>query len=220
MFATLRANLRDSFRRPADAGRVEPSLRAVSPYDRLRQNQLVHTPEGAPYFYPDPWDDMRDHFNCYSYALRLMGHGWSRPGQLVTREADHRYITPTTLNHWLSVDGLERIHEHNGDYLRDHIIAAFVTPIHLDGERIDYHFYSLDRDGTWSHKLGDSEATKLDSNGRTIHDPLQAARYYRSLNRRQNDLDYSQFVGFYRIPDEGIVYDVAGPLSYLMVNGP
>jgi hypothetical protein len=184
----------------------DEDLAPRSPLEALGPNELVHRPDGAPFYYPDPWNDMRRYFNCYSYALRLMGHDMPTPGQLVDRRMDMRLISRASVDTWLERDGLERVLQHSGDYLRDHIIAAFVSPLSLDSESIDYHFYSLDKDGTWSHKLGNTAVTKEDSKGRAIHDPVTAARHYGEFN-------YNEFVGFYRIPDDGIVYQVKGPMS-------
>lgn len=42
----------------------------------------------------------------------------------------------------------------------------------------DYHFYREDTPGKWSHKRGDSAATRLDASGKEITDPETANRDY------------------------------------------
>lgn len=52
----------------------------------------------------------------------------------------------------------------------------------------DYHWYRQDQDGYWSHKIGDSPVSRLDSNGRLIKDPSLA-----STN------NYDTFVGYFEL---------------------
>ena len=40
----------------------------------------------------------------------------------------------------------------------------------------DFHWYRLDIDGTWSHKMGWGPATKEDDSGNSIYDPMYADR--------------------------------------------
>ncbi|EPX54979.1 hypothetical protein D187_009718 [Cystobacter fuscus DSM 2262] len=53
---------------------------------------------------------------------------------------------------------------------------------------LDYHWYRLGENGTWSHKPGGSPATNLDNSGNVITDP-------RTANRGL----YTQFCGFFMI---------------------
>ena len=59
----------------------------------------------------------------------------------------------------------------------------------------DYHFYSQDANGEWSHKPGATEVTRLDANKRPIHDPKLASRDYTS-----SGINYSEFCGYWCIP--------------------
>jgi len=67
-----------------------------------------------------------------------------------------------------------------------HIFAAvFRNSTH--NIRPDFHFYSHDSDGEWSHKQGMKEANKL--NGEQF------------TNR-----NYPEFVGYFEMPEQGIYY--------------
>ncbi|MBV9102244.1 MAG: hypothetical protein JO060_01570 [Candidatus Eremiobacteraeota bacterium] len=50
----------------------------------------------------------------------------------------------------------------------------------------DFHWYRRDRDGTWSHKPGGTEARNVDNSGHIITDPRTADRG-----------PYTQFCGCY-----------------------
>jgi len=64
-------------------------------------------------------------------------------------------------------------------YYRVCLVLAFGT---------DYHWYRQNPDGTWSHKPGATEVTKLDSSASTIYNPATADRG-----------NYTTVVGFYAI---------------------
>ena len=68
-----------------------------------------------------------------------------------------------------------------------HVIAAFIS------FKEDYHFYSLDSDGLWSHKLSHFPVEKID---RKLDDPSKQLR----------DSTYNKFLGFYKVPETGIQY--------------
>lgn len=60
-----------------------------------------------------------------------------------------------------------------GYYLVALVVASgYQVPQFADEEYIrDYHWYRQDRDGTWSHKPGHSQATNLDGSDDRIYDP-------------------------------------------------
>ena len=70
-------------------------------------------------------------------------------------------------------------------------IALVVDP----GE--DYHYYTQDADGYWSHKDGSNKVKRYDALKRPIANPQYAARDYRWQN---SDLNYEDFCGFYCVP--------------------
>ncbi len=75
-------------------------------------------------------------------------------------------------------------------------IALVVDP----GE--DYHYYSQDKDGWWSHKDGSNKPKRYDALGNPIFNPEKAARDYRW---QESDLNYEDFCGFYCVPRDGSV---------------
>jgi len=52
----------------------------------------------------------------------------------------------------------------------------------------DYHWYRQNIDGTWSHKLGNSEVINYDEDDKIIYNPKECNRG-----------EYKNFVGFYMI---------------------
>lgn len=75
-------------------------------------------------------------------------------------------------------DGLIQIQPHCDT--AKHIFAAVVSPSD------DFHFFRKDHDGTWSHKLGPCPPEQIDS--------------------PENYLTYTDFVGYFTIPQTGILY--------------
>jgi hypothetical protein len=56
-----------------------------------------------------------------------------------------------------------------------------------------YHFYRMNKNGEWSHKMGATKVTRLDADGKRIKDP-------RKSNRNFGSLKYKQFCHYYCIP--------------------
>jgi len=73
-------------------------------------------------------------------------------------------------------------------------IAVVVAP------NWDFHYYSLDSNGHWSHKPGATPVTDKDSNGNPIYDPALAGRYYPARGKGDHPLNYNKFCGYYAIP--------------------
>lgn len=59
----------------------------------------------------------------------------------------------------------------------------------------DYHWYREEPDGTWSHKRGNTAASKVDASGKTITDPQKADRKYPGSD------DYDNFCGYLCVLD-------------------
>jgi hypothetical protein len=58
----------------------------------------------------------------------------------------------------------------------------------------DFHFWRLDTDAYWSHKVGSNPPSRLDADRKLITNPLLSNRNFPSHN-------YSQSCGFYCVPD-------------------
>ena len=59
----------------------------------------------------------------------------------------------------------------------------------------DYHWYRQEADGTWSHKRGNTAASKVDASGNPITDPEKANRKYPGSD------DYDKACGYLCVPD-------------------
>ena len=204
MFGKLRhmavglESLKRNWLMPTSAFPSSPVEESVSPREPaiFKDDLLRFIPSGPPVYNPEAWNKYAYYFNCYAYALRIPEAGWAIPGSLAVSTKAGLEYTRAGLHERLQTDGLERVREHGGRAGADHIVAAFLA---ITREVRDIHFYSLDADGTWSHKMGDRWAEKQDAAGAMITDVRKADRQYRYFN-------YRTFVGFYRIPAEGISY--------------
>lgn len=179
----------------------------INPSGLLKEGLEVHFPKGAPILHRRAWHARSQEFNCYAYALRLMRHGWAEPGQL--RRQFNQHVERWNVNRldmFIRHDGLERIAPHGGAR-DDHILAAFYSRANSDNDA-DYHFYSYDSNGLWSHKPGKSKPKNKDAGHELIADILGA-------DRDNGFRDYSELVGFYRIPKQGLVYRVKPEYAHL-----
>jgi hypothetical protein len=150
---------------------------------------VIYKPNG-----PLPFDPNFRTGNCYTYALGVKALGLARPGQLkmaFSQQLPKSELNIQKISERLKKDGVIKIREHGGNKPIDQIFACFVAP------ELDYHFYRLHPDGTWSHKIGHDDPDGYDFSHDTIHCPLNAKRG-----------DYTDFVGFYRVPRTGLRYVV------------
>jgi len=137
--------------------------------------------------------------NCYAYALGLTDHGYAAPGSL--QEAPDspnklftaEELTAENIDRLLREnDGLVKIDPKSVDIMLEKVtvIAAFINP------HDDVHFYRSHRDKTWSNHKGDvGGISQYDCKGDIITNPRSARRGR-----------YTDFVGFYHAPAQGIKY--------------
>lgn len=129
-----------------------------------------------PKYEPAVWNsdpNVRDNNNCYNYGCDKQTNTYAQPGRAhgillawpgdmacdpVTRGAVADGLTPVNCDEGC---GCSQCH---------HQVALVIAPGY------DYHWYRKDRDGRWSHKVGWSPATNLDSANNLISDPRTAAR--------------------------------------------
>jgi hypothetical protein len=78
----------------------------------------------------------------------------------------------------------------------------------VDKER-DFHYYSQDANGYWSHKPGGRAVTNKDAAGAPIYDPQRASRYYEKEDPNDSGLNYSSFCSYMCVP-RGQPIQVAG----------
>ncbi len=133
--------------------------------------------------------------NCYAYAINCPDAGMAAPGLLQSMDQDSAYpeafVTTENVQSFLADgDGLEPITEEDALSGKFHAVALKIWP----GK--DYHFFRYDQaTGLWSHKLSNRPISNLDDAGQTIKNP----RLARSNN-------YTEFGGYFKIPEQGIFY--------------
>jgi len=147
----------------------------------------------APRYEPDFWNDMqrRRMSNCTAYAAndKRPNNHFPQPGQISGRQYGE-------LSHWQVMRGaisdgfeLAGVLPWNVPEPREGrtIVAIVIT------QDMDYHWYRLDNDGTWSHKPGSTAARNVDASGKPIS-ALGDADWGR----------YKDFLGYYYIPEGGL----------------
>lgn len=130
--------------------------------------------------------------NCYDYAFdnyNMLKTEPSQPGFIPnssSHESGNR-LTCAGVNERLNSDHGDRIQTASrnipcgqGKYK----IALIADP------NDDYHFLRQDRDGTWSHKPGNTPATNLDFAGKVITDPEKAVFV-------NDEFNYSDFCNYF-----------------------
>ena len=68
-----------------------------------------------------------------------------------------------------------------------------------------YHFYRMNKDGTWDHIPGISKISNVDASGKKIYVPHFADRDY-SNEDDEDSINYTNFCGYYCIPKNTIVH--------------
>jgi hypothetical protein len=137
---------------------------------------------GKPNFTPSFWNDggnRQDNNNCYNYANNKATNSYAQPGRAAGAQAGAMSCAAV---HAASIaDGLVPISDYPSWPLEFRGGLALVA-----APGYDYHWYRLDDNGTWSHKIGWAPATNLDNAGNIITDP-------RTANRGV----YTDFCGFF-----------------------
>lgn len=126
--------------------------------------------DDSPKFEPEVWNtetDVQYENNCYNYACNIQGT-YAQPGLSAGRKYDN--LSCDEISQAAAADGLVPIDCNNDCGRGSHKVALAISP----GKT--FHWYRLDRNGYWSHKLGDGPATNLDSSRKLITDPRTADR--------------------------------------------
>ena len=168
----------------------------------------IYTPSYQPNLY-NKYKGIQESLNCYAYAV-----GYRRlPSSCTLKACSKSYPQPGRASgypEWSKIKGKrcpDIIARIIGDIPsakmssftakcpgKSHKIAIVADPDQ------DYHFYRQDADGYWSHKPGATKVTRLDTTGRSIYDPLLAAR-----DNKSSKLNYEQFCGYMCIPSSNII---------------
>lgn len=144
-----------------------------------------------PEYKPSAWNDgngIQYSNNFYNYGCDIQTNTYAQPGRahgitLPNYNGNCGHVTAGA-----TADGLVSINCDEGcgcDECR-HQVALVIKP----GKNWDYHWYRMDRDGKWSHKMASYPATNLDNSGNIITDPRTADRRHPVSGK-----DYSVFCG-------------------------
>lgn len=137
-----------------------------------------------PKYEPHRWNDndgIQFNNNCYNYATNIRTDTYAQPG-MATGRYYLDYGGENCPNVTLSAlsDGLRAVGADTSCVGRCHKVALVMDP------GWDYHWYRLDENGMWSHKMGPDPATNLDNSDNLIFDPRNADRG-----------TYTEFCGFF-----------------------
>jgi hypothetical protein len=139
--------------------------------------------------------------NCYAYAANDDGnpmHVQSHPGFFATgKQIDQtRALDVGVVVKAMEADGFIPLDRKPDGPSKDfYLVALAIDPNPWDD---DFHFYRMNDDGTWSHKIGAHPATNLDGRGHIITDIETADRH--GLDGH----NYSLLHGYFYAPREGL----------------
>ena len=150
----------------------------------------------SPDYDPGLWNNppVINSTNCYAYAANDPdGHppGKPQPGEHCGNKMTA--VTCTDVKKAAICDGM--VAAPNPPPLRPgyYPVALVMDP------GVDYHWYRLDSNGSWSHKPGNTAATNVDASGNVITNPETADREYDFVN-------YREFCGYFYVPSaSGVV---------------
>lgn len=129
-----------------------------------------------PDYDPGYWNDgglVQLNNNCYNYGCNIKTNTFAQPGRAHGITLSYSDLDScTAVNNGAVADGLKTVECDKGCGCEKchHQLALVLWP------GMDYHWYRKDRDGKWSHKPGQTQATNLDNSGNIISDPRNADR--------------------------------------------
>jgi hypothetical protein len=134
--------------------------------------------------------------NCYNYATNKQTNSFAQPGGFLP-PGD---ITCDTVSAGATADGFEPITHGDPDSCGpgDCVVALVIQPGPPANPVQDFHWYRRNSDGSWSHKPGQTRATRNDASGNPITDPQTADRG-----------GYTIFCGYYCVP---CTFEIIPPL--------
>ena len=164
--------------------------------------QVIVKAGGAPPYEPAYWNDAATVGcnNCYNYGCNIKTNTYAQPGY--AHGVDHD-LTCATVTAAAEADGLVSTKIEKGCPGCTHIVALVISP------NRDYHWYRLDDNGRWSHKMDGYPCSDVDGSGNPIINPETADR--KVYNGPDIVRDYSIFCGYFCVDKNNVVID--GPLS-------
>lgn len=185
--------------------RVDCIKKTDTPFSSIVNMDLLQSIEPSINELDRAWnDDGRTKYNCFQYAVSGINPTTRKSIPLIGSLDPSLGFDTSELQETLFQMGLtwaHRLYPKEGHY----IIAAAVD-IGIESSP-DYHFYRLEADGGWSHKLMNYRVSRLDARGNKILDPRDAIRDYRStiINGFRSGKFYHDFAGFFYVPNEGLI---------------
>jgi hypothetical protein len=106
---------------------------------------------------PEYWNDSRvqPFNNCYNFATNFRSDTTAQPGRI--SGAHYTEFSCWNVGMAASYDGVGTICQ-----AVSNLVALVIWP------GVDFHWYRLQADGFWAHKIGHGSATNLDSGGNVI----------------------------------------------------
>lgn len=135
----------------------------------VEESEVFCIPEYEPGLWNDG-DGVQYTNNCYNYACDIQNGSYAQPGHAsgnMYQMIDCPNVGPGAVSDGLIETDCEFGCGRHGCC---HQVALVIAP------GFDYHWYRRDRNGLWSHKPGETEATNLDNAGDFIIDPRTADR--------------------------------------------
>lgn len=179
-------------------GQKVTAIQSVNNVASILSTQVIVKLGGAPSYNPVYWNNpgsVRCN-NCYNYGCNIKTDTYAQPGK--AHGVSHSTTCPT-VTVAAQADGLVVTNVEKVCGTCTHVAALVISP----GR--DYHWYRLDDNGRWSHKMGDLPAGNRDGSGNLINNPETADR--RVFNGPDFVRDYSIFCGYFCVDKNNVVID-------------
>lgn len=152
------------------------SFMAVNPYDQTSDCSACPVLHERPWqnnvYFNGSWSDNLIKFNnCYNYATTKITHSLSQPGR--SHGISAVKYTKEGLIKGAKLDGLKSLGDKVEDIPRKldrgtHLVALAIADSAKD--EVSQHWFRLDNNGNWSHKMGCGKPKQLDCNDDVISD--------------------------------------------------
>ena len=167
---------------------------SVNPYDPGGGGTMVVGGYELAYN-PSYWNGSRiNKANCYYYVMNVVSSSTDKGKQQPGFKANSVFTSLTASNiiaavkkdipYFSNVVSIRSSSAGEKPGVKEYKVVLVIAP----GK--DYHWYRQNPDGSWSHKRGHTEVTRVDASGNTIYNPQGCNRNYGSIN-------YSTFAGYY-----------------------
>jgi hypothetical protein len=178
-------------------------LEAESGMDRVFVSALLPKSGGEAVYNPSYWNDSSRirKANCYAYAMDVICANEIRlqPGSLAG--ATYKKLTAASIIAAAKKDGpylgngrtIRNSSENDTSTSKSYKVALVLD---TSGSLVDYHWYTQNSNGYWSHKRGWGSATDLDASGNYIINPRTCNRNYGYFSDAHDTLNYSKWGGY------------------------